>query len=94
MNKIKQYIKDNQEKLVYYTLGAVVGATTMYFFGKSATKHKIEGMELANIVAKIKDSNFLVHLDFKDGCWQEYGWDIERMQQAALEAAAQDTQTV
>jgi hypothetical protein len=78
----------------WYIYGVAVGAGTVYFFSRINTKHKLEGMQLENVMAKIMDRNFLVHLDFKDGCWNEYAWDIERLQQGALEAASQDKQAL
>ncbi len=50
----------------------------------------IKGLPIKELTGKIINNgeDFLVHVDYKDGCWEEWWWGVDKINETAARAVA------
>lgn len=54
----------------------------------------IKGLPIKDLTGKIINNgeDFMTHINYKDGCWEEWWWSIDKINEVAARAAADAAQ--
>ena len=93
LDKLKKFYTEHEYAI---TNGVLIVAGVACLVGGGvilAQNKRIEEMKVTHVTGCVENGNFFARIFFKDGCWQEWQWDLTSGNIGAALAALDQTKT-